>query len=1185
MRLKELKIQGFKSFPDRTQLLIGAGITGVVGPNGSGKSNIADAIRWVMGETSSRRLRGAGKMEDVIFGGTRSRNPMGFAAVYLTIDNQDHGLAVEADEVTIGRRYYRSGESEYSVNGQSVRLRDLYELLLDTGLGRDGYAVVGQGRIAEIVAAKSSDRREIFEEASGISRYRFRKNEAERRLADAQGNLERLGDILGELESRIGPLKTDSEKAQSFLALSARRKSLEVTLWVDAIRRAQGSAREQLRRYEAAQAEYNRICRQLTEADDEIEALRGQTQQRMVDIEKANADIRVLTQALADTQSKLAVWQSEDDNYRTRLEVIDAELQRADLGRDSLEAQEQTHRQAIAELREKLDKRERMAEQLREQIRDLEQEAQQSGTQKEALEAASAGRQADGADARVRLAALDAAAQAVRERCEQMQSALASADAEQRQYAASALAAKQKRKEAQDAVRRAENIRDGVRLKLESRKKQTDEATQVLQQLEKVQAADQQHIRLLQDLERSLDGYQQSVKAVMRAADVKRLRGIIGPVADILTVKKGYETAIETALGYAVQNIVVENEASARAAIRFLKSERAGRATFLPLDTVQGNRFSAPLPDNAVLAADLVQTAPQYATIVNNLLGRILVVEDLNEAGRAAKALQYRCRVVTRDGQIINAGGSFTGGSTARGIGVFSRRQELEELQKRVQKRESERDAAEREALSRKAQMDTLAAQLTGAESECVNAAADALRAEMELDRLTADADAAQKNADALRDELEQQQGFLKENEIKRSAIQIELEKAQREQNQLEKQLSELGESDSERNRQHSDLLKAYDAMRFEYLSDENEIRLQEAALESLSRRGSEEQARVQQLQAEKAEALAHIEENKLQRQKMDKEQKENSLRIAEREKSIDRSNQERLQIESEISRLTQQSRALSDDRDRMSGEMARLAERKTAAQNELDTTAAKLWEEYQLTEDEAKDLMVPFESLTDLRRQVTEVRAKIRALGNVNVGAIDEYRAVKKRRDTLKAQLTDTENAKAELLRMIRDLTQQMDALFKTNFKRINENFGSIFQELFGGGSARLYLSDESDALNAGIEIEVNPPGKVIKNLSALSGGEQALVAICIYFAILGVNPSPFCILDEIDAALDDVNVKRYAQFLRRMAQSTQFIVITHRRGTMEAADVLYGVTMQEDGVSKILRLDLESAEAQLVT
>ena len=1185
MRLKELEIQGFKSFPDKTKITIGEGITGVVGPNGSGKSNISDSIRWVLGETSSKQLRGSGKMEDVIFGGTQSRGAMGFASVALTIDNSDHGLDMDADEVTIGRRYYRSGESEYSINGQNVRLKDVYELLLDTGIGRDGYAIVGQGRIAEIVGAKSAERREIFEEASGIAKYRYRKNEAERRLEAAEGNLERLRDILGELEKRVGPLKRDSEKAQQFLELSERRKSLEVTLWVDAIRRANDTVRDQQRKFEAAQADYERLSRQLDEFDEKSAALREEAQQLVLQVEQANADIRAVTEANAGSESEIAVLKNESEHSRFRIDEATGELERAGQGRQSIETEAAGHKAAIEKLHGEVAALDARVEELRAELRALEEKAAASGQRRDVIDAAIARLQDTATAAKVRAASAQSAKEAAAQRLDEakqqaveLENSAAAAEEEKRR-------AERRLKDAEEAVTRNDNIKTGLKLKLESRRRQQAEAADALQKADKERSNTSQRIHILEDLERNMDGYQQSVKAVMRAAAGRRLRGIIGPVAGILTVEKGYETAIETALGFALQNIVVEDQGCARAAIGFLKDERAGRATFLPLDTVQGSRFTGRLTGTAEVAADLVKCDPRYQHIIDNLLGRIIVVEDLSEASTVAKNLGYRNRIVTLDGQVINAGGSFTGGSTARSVGVFSRKQELDELRTRLVKLEKKRSDAEKELEARKAEVDNLTAQLSGAEAEGMNASSERLRASLELDRLTAAVAQHEENTRSLAAEIEAQQAAVTQNETACAEAEAAQGKAEAELSTYNAELAELGESTGSLTAERERITNELSENQMQRLANEKDIGLHEAALEGLQSRTGEAEARARELNAAIEAAKAKIEANALKIAEIERIRGENKEKIAAAEETIRTANAARMEKEAAVARLGQENRALTDERERMSGEMARLAERRTAAENELNDTNTKLWEEYQLTAGEAKDLCVEFESLTELRRSVAEVRGKIRGLGNVNVGAIEEYKEVKERYDFLKAQVTDVEKAKSELTRMIAELCSEMEELFTTSFKQINTHFQQIFKELFGGGHARLYLSDESNVLESGIEIEVSPPGKVIKNLSALSGGEQALVAISIYFAILNVNPAPFCFLDEIEAALDDVNVARYAQYLRRMTDHTQFIVITHRRGTMEAADVLYGVTMQEDGVSKILRLDLDKVSADLIT
>ena len=887
MRLKELEIQGFKSFPDRTKITIGNGITGVVGPNGSGKSNISDSIRWVLGETSSKQLRGSGKMEDVIFGGTQTRGAMGYASVALTIDNSDHGLDMDADEVTIGRRYYRSGESEYSINGQNVRLKDVYELLLDTGLGRDGYAIVGQGRIAEIVGAKSGERREIFEEASGIAKYRYRKNEAERRLAAAEGNLERLRDILGELEKRVGPLKRDSEKAQQFLELSATRKSLEVTLWVDAIRRANESLRDQQRKYEAAQADYERLSRQLDEFDARSNSLREQAQGYVLQVEQANADIRALTEQNAGSESQVAVLKNESEHSRFRIDEANAELERVGQGRQSIEKEAAEHRAAIEKLQAGLTALDEGIAALRENLRALEEKAAASGQRRDVIDAAMARLQDTATSAKVRIAAARTAADAADARRTEAEHQVQEARAAAEKAEGEKAQATRRLQEAEEAVTRNDNIKAGLKLKLESRRRQQAEAADALQKADRERSNASQRIHILEELERNMDGYQQSVKSVMRAAAGRRLRGIIGPVAGILTVRKGYEVAIETALGFALQNIVVEDQGCARAAIAFLKEERAGRATFLPLDTVQGSRFNGRLSGTAEVAADLVTTDPKYQHIIDNLLGRIIVVEDLTEASAVARNLGYRNRIVTLDGQVINAGGSFTGGSTARSVGVFSRKQELDELRKKLTKLDEKHAQAEKELAARKAEVDNLTAQLSGAEAEGMTAASERLRASLDLDRLNGAVAQYGETLRTLQQEVEAQQQARAASDAEYTAAEAERQKAEAELEQYAAELAQLGESTGSLTAERETITQQLSEKQMQRLADEKDISLHQASLESLESRTGENDARVRELQASIQAARTQIEANQLKIAEIERARGENQQKIAAAEEVI----------------------------------------------------------------------------------------------------------------------------------------------------------------------------------------------------------------------------------------------------------------------------------------------------------
>lgn len=1186
MVLKELEIQGFKSFPDRTKVRIGQGITAVVGPNGSGKSNISDAIRWVLGETSSKQLRGAGKMEDVIFGGTQQRGAMGFAAVNLTVDNSDRRIDVDADEVVIGRKYYRSGESEYSVNGQNVRLKDIYELFLDTGLGRDGYSIIGQGRIAEIVGAKSNERREIFEEASGIAKYRYRKNEAERRLASAEDNLARLRDILDELEARVGPLEKESKKAEQFLELSARRKELEVTLWVDGVRRAKDTVREQQRRYETAQADYDGLTAEIEGIDAETEDIRAQMQRLTVEVERCNAEIRAITEEMAGADSQIAVLQNDIAHNEATAADLSGQIEQASLGRRELHQEIAQHKEAIAGLEGEIARLDARLAELDGLLQKIQAESEATGERRGAVTGALAGLTERQTAAKVKAAGCKSAADTAAERltavkAEQEKSGgtlagLAAEQADTRTYLTGV----------EENVTRLENIKNGLEMKLASRKKQLDEADAAEQQASRQLEAAQQRLQVLGDLERNMDGYQQSVKTVMRAAQNRRLRGIIGPVSSILTVEPGYEMAIETALGFALQNIVVEGETAAKAAIAFLRDEKAGRATFLPLDTVKGTHFDAArLSGSARVASGLVKYDKKYDNIVANLLGRIVVVDDINEASRVARALDYRNRVVTADGQVINAGGSFTGGSVSRSAGLFSRKQEMEELRAKLETLAKKQAAAQENTDRWKAEVDTLSAQLTATNSEAITAGGDKIRAEMELHRIETALSQAQAAAQLQAAEAESLYAQIEQNMNEGAAAAAEEKRLAAEIGRLEAELSELSGSDDSFLATRSRLSAELGEARMQRLSAEKDRDMHLAGIESLESRHGEAGERRRQLE-ENIARLAELNAGSAAKIEEVRARKEGSAqRIRDKEAEIAAATGRRMQMEGSISQQTQKVRAITDQREKMSQEMARLAERKANAEVEYDQTIAKLWEEYQLTMSDAQPLCVEFESVTELRRQVGEVRGKIRSLGNVNVGSIEEYKEVSERYGFLAAQVRDVEKSKAELTRMINELSGEMKSIFGESFKQINGHFGRIFHELFGGGTASLSLSDPDNVLESGIDIQVAPPGKVIKNLSALSGGEQALVAISIYFAILAVNPAPFCILDEIEAALDDVNVVRYAQYLRRITGDTQFIVITHRRGTMEAADVLYGVTMQQDGVSKLLRLDLDQVDASLVS
>ena len=1185
MVFKELEIQGFKSFPDKVKITFDAGVTGVVGPNGSGKSNLSDAVRWVLGETSSRQLRAAGKMEDVIFGGTRRRGAMGFASVRLTLDNASHTFDVDADEVTIGRKYYRSGDSEYTINGQVCRLKDVYELLLDTGIGRDGYSVIGQGRIAEIVAAKSSERREIFEEACGIAKYRYRKTEAERRLAAAGENLERLRDILGELESRVGPLEKESAKAEKFLELAAQRKTLEVTLWTDGVHRAREAVRQQVRDYETAQADYERFDRETKAAEQEAEEIRMQAQQLTIAVERLNGDIRSITEQISGSESRIAVL--ENDILRNEESAASLRQEIAAGEQDSTEAAAalQRHRAVAKTMEAEGEKLAAEIEALNAEIARLTDASTASGARKDSLRAELSTLTAQRTEAQVAQAAAEAAEETARQRLPALEQSLQDATAQWDEAKQDLEDTVKYRRMLEENEKQLANVRSGLELKLKGRKSALDEADNAEQRLGRELDAARQRLSVLRELEKNMDGYQNSVKAVMRAAGARRLRGVIGPVSAILKVEPGCEVAVETALGGALQNIVVENEAAAKAAIALLRNDNAGRATFLPLDTVQPGVFRGRLSGTARLASSLVQADRRYDNIVSNLLGRIIVVDDINEASRVARDNGYHNKVVTLDGQVVNAGGSFTGGSVQRSAGLFTRKQEMEELRVKAAKLQKDCLAAQEKTDQCKEQVDALQAELTATASEQITAANDKVRAEAEQKRL----EAAVQQLETARSNGQQQidalQAALTESRSKADAAAQQQAELTAKIDLLTAEMNRIAEGDDSFLARQSELSQKLSAKRLEQVTRQKDAELAYSQIAALEQRAQDAAARRASLEESLAALAQRSESCRTEISAIRQAKTDSQTEIAAKEKAIREATEKRLERQQAETETLARARTSADSREEMGREMARLAERKAAAETEYDQTVAKLWDEYQLSVSQAEELCIEFESLTALRAQVADLRGKIRALGSVNVSAIEEYKEVKARYDALVRQVTDVEESRSELSRMISKLSAQMKEIFSDSFRAINENFGRVFTELFGGGEASLVLEDETDVLSCGIGIRVAPPGKVIKNLEALSGGEQALVAISIYFAILAVNPAPFCILDEIEAALDDANVVRFAQYLRRVSDKTQFIVITHRRGTMEAANVLYGVTMQEDGVSKLLKLDLEQVDATLVS
>ena len=1106
MKLKAVEMQGFKSFPDRTKLTFDDGITVIVGPNGSGKSNISDAIKWVFGEQSVKSLRGA-KMEDVIFGGSISRKPTGFAWVSLFIDNTDRSIDIDSDEVVITRRLYRSGESEYRINNNPVRLRDINEMFMDTGLGRDGYSVIEQGKIAEIVSAKSTQRREIFEEAAGISRFRYRKTEAERKLQQAEDNLVRLRDIMQELEDRVGPLKAQSEKAKQYVVLAGEKKSLEISLWLEQLTKLGRQLAELEDKTLLAANDRTTAQRRLDEIERELEEIQHKTQDANLYIEHKRERIKEFEDAISNAKVEAAVKQNTIDHNNDTITELEKELERSELSAGELE-------EKLTALREDYQNRLDEAQKTREALEGGQKalEAQRQEEHRLAAEQSALALQKEELQGQIHRAELSAEtagtlAEETVTRLEALRGQAKDKDENLSRLREELAGHKAFAEELQERLQSLQNSKNGYLYKLKSRSDKQAEAESRQRNSERLAGEKLQRAQVLSDLEKNYESFNNSVKFVMKQAGAGALRGIVGPVSSLIKTENRYSTAVEIALGAAIQNIVAQDEGAAKRAIALLKERGAGRATFLPLTNIKANPVResdlAARGGYVGLASELVQCDDRYRVVMDSLLGRTIVTEDIDAATAIAKAYSYRYRVVTLDGQVVNAGGSLTGGSVNKNASILSRRGEIDALTAEAKKYAKQAEELEAQLTELRRETDTIQATVDGIEAEGMAA----------HEMLTAAITEAAEKVTAL-----QMEDIARQKDCE--AVQMAIEQMEGQQSGSEAALAALRE-------------------RQEQLKKDNEAIREE----------------IEQITAGAQSGSSEIEE----------------LR-----RDIKDADAQRDQLEMRRNILSKENSDVISRREAAASELLRLQEKSEGMQEQQNSISAKMWEEYELTRSEAAEQAIPLEDVGAAQKRLSELRGKIRALGAVNVAAIEEYEEVSGRYRFMKEQIDDAENAKKELTRLITELSAQMSAIFTERFAGINRYFGEIFRELFGGGHAELRLTDATDPLETGIEIIVQPPGKIIKNLSALSGGEQAFVAICIYFAILRVNPAPFVLIDEIEAALDDSNVDRYAEYLHKLTKDTQFIVITHRRGTMNAADILYGITMQEKGVSTLVSVNL---------
>lgn len=1203
MILKSVELIGFKSFPEKTVIEFGSGITAIIGPNGSGKSNISDAVRWVLGEMSMKSLRGS-RMEDVIFTGAAGLPPATFASVTLCLDTSaEHAAAQSSDgggekrspvasigdgeEISVTRKLYRTGESEYYINSKQVRLKDIYELFYDTGVGREGYSIIGQGKIDEVLSRRDEERRSIFEEAAGISKYRAKKNETERKLRDAEQNLLRIGDVLAEVKSRVGPLEKEAENARRYIELSGEKKSIEVTLWLDKL----DSLRETLKKNEehlaASQTRYDLLCESLSERENCLDAA----------INESND----LSAKYSDGEREAAELEREAERLRGGISVTEAEIRRLEELKvqsnesiklaltqiDAIDAELGTAREELAAAEEKVQSLRLESETL--QSRYAGEKHKILSAQEELAGAEAQERQASSvlAAAELEKAQLITRAQLAEHSLENAKQALTSLEAESNELGNAAAAAADLAENAAEKCRKCEAAREAsVHEAADAAAIENRERATVSEKRVALSAVRQRH-ESLERMERLLEGYSDSVRTLLGAVKEFRLRcTVYGTVSSIINTTDEYVVAVETALGAGVQHIVVEDESDAKACIAFLKQNRAGRATFLPVTTIKGRRADVSAVQHKEgylgLACDAVTTEARFEPIATDLLGRTVIARDIDCASVIARAAGFKIRVVTLDGQVINAGGSYTGGSAAKKTGIMTRSLDLERLAAQIK---SEDEAllelelslrkAEKKRIAADEAVDTATAALTSARADEAAAAAEKSAADRRL---------AEHEARVI------QAAAVLENEKNVSAA-------------LEDNLKQLEERCAELKRQYELACeKTAGSRAAAETTDESERR----ALETLNA------SKLALSEAESAFGGCRYRVELLEKTRSgiaERKERDDDA-IARADADIIRLNSERVETEKaaglvavslEKKRAEQQelNAAISNKRIEVDGIRAGMREvsvekeqafvELTSARSmnekstsELETVSGRLWDEYELTYSDALPLRLPADKMDKAASRLASLKASIRALGTINVNAVEEYKTLRERYDFLTKQVGDLEKTRRSLDSTIEKLDSAMKESFLDSFTKINTAFGEVFTELFGGGTAYVSLTDPSDPLGCGIEIIVKPPGKTVRSISLLSGGEQSFAAMALYLALQRINPAPFCIFDEIESALDEVNVNRFASYVKAHSGVTQYILITHRRGTMECADTLYGVTMQRKGISEYLKVSLDSVKLE---
>ncbi|WMI82052.1 chromosome segregation protein SMC [Anaerotignum sp. MB30-C6] len=1187
MYLKRLDLQGFKSFPEKVKLEFNQGVTAVVGPNGSGKSNVSDAVRWVLGEQRAKSLRGD-KMEDVIFAGTENRKPLGFAEVSITIDNQDQKLPLEYTEVQVTRRVFRSGESEYRINGTACRLKDIQELFMDTGVGREGYSIIGQGRIDEILSAKGDERRRIFEEAAGIVKYKTRRNEATSKLEKEQQNLLRVDDIIGELEVQLEPLEKQSEKAKCYLAFKEELKQAEVVAFckdLDSMEQEmvklienKALAEEQLQNHLSQEERSKEAAQRLKTKAEELEAL----------LQQQNQEIAELRGEKERKEGEIRLTEEQRQNDITNLERIRQEISQKQEQKVENENQLELCNSRITALSIEKEHQQEKLLQLEDAYASLNSALHRDETQAENYKDEIFHQIKIGTEAKGEIAKREALREQFLSRMEQLHREKGHLESRIHQFEVHIQVLDKQENDMKETISFMENELGALEKDRLEAQKEKDGAQNRLYKEEKNLSEIRSRLSVLKEMERENEGFFHSVKSLLNLPD-KENRGICGAVGQLLKVDEAYEVAIEAALGGALQNVVTKTEEDAREAIGYLKAKNLGRATFLPISAIKSRTFEgrpAILDEAGVIgtAHELVGFEEVYRQVVENLLGRTIIVNNLEQAVVLAKKYKHQYKMVTLEGDILNPGGAMTGGSKQKkATHIFSRSREINTLQ----------DDLESAGRIVKGLQEKLAL----SQEDIEEVEKQIVEKRMELQKLAVTLNSSHGDREKTNDDVEENQErlhliLLEESQLKEQLtradkdIQKQQEALALSERKMEEFSAELGKFQnnlSDEKGKRDTLMEEITSFRISISkSSQNISNIQETIL----RLNSENQGIFNQIDEDNQKISSLIQSSE------EKEKLKDKLRIegdslGEKtlllQEALGKTSEEKGKVTQETEQMEEQAREQRESARQMENELFRIETKREKIEEEKIRITTQMWEEYEMTHRMAKEYAQNRQNEKE-GRPVKEIRGAIRALGDVNVGAIEQYKEVKERYGFLTGQRADILEAEEKLRGIINELSILMEKQFREQFQVISDNFSRVFQEMFGGGKAYLKLVDTERVLESPIEIVAQPPGKNLQNMQLLSGGERALTAIAILFSILHMKPSPFCILDEIEAALDDANVSRYALYLKKFAKDTQFIVITHRKGTMEHADVLYGVTMQEKGISKLISVDFSDEQKDAI-